>query len=61
MHPLIVLGIGLMVVSCVISGIDSVRTMRQGREPERRIRSFMLAAGMLVLGGILVASGAALS
>jgi hypothetical protein len=61
MHPLIVLGIGLMVLSCVISGIDSVRTMRQGREPERRLRSFMLAGGVLVAGGILVAIGAAAS
>jgi hypothetical protein len=61
MHPLIVLGIGLMVVSCVVSGIDSVRTMRQGREPERRIRAFVLAGGMLVLGGVLVAIGASVS
>lgn len=60
MPPLVILGLALMVVSCVASGYDSIRTMRHGRDPERRMRAFLLAAGLLVLGGILVAIGLAI-
>jgi hypothetical protein len=59
MPPLVILGIALMVVSCGVSGFDAVRTMRHGRDPERRMRAFLLAAGLLVGGGILVAVGLA--
>lgn len=58
MQPLIVLGLGLMAASCVISGIDIFRTIRSGRDPERRLRVFLIAAGLLVGGGILVLLGA---
>jgi hypothetical protein len=60
MPPLVILGLGLMVVSCVVSGFDAIRTMRHGREPERRMRAFLLAAGLLVGGGIMVAIGLAI-
>ncbi|WAC67020.1 hypothetical protein OVA14_04465 [Agrococcus sp. SL85] len=59
MPPLVILGIGLMVACMLVSGFDAVRTMRHGREPERRIRAFLLAAGLLVAGGICVAVGSA--
>ncbi len=57
MHPLVILGFCLMIACCVVSGIDVVRTIRQGREPERRLRAFLLAAGLLIGGGILVLIG----
>lgn len=57
MHPLIVLGFCLMIACCVVSAIDVVRTIREGREPERRMRAFLLAAALLVGGGILVLIG----
>ncbi|MDR7233821.1 hypothetical protein D8Y24_10905 [Agrococcus lahaulensis] len=60
MPPLVVLGLALMAASVVISGIDIVRTMRSGREPERRLRAFLLAAGVLIAGGILVVVGSTL-
>ncbi|MCH1881620.1 hypothetical protein [Agrococcus sp. ARC_14] len=60
MHPLIIIGFCLMVACCVVSGIDIFRTIREGREPERRMRSFLLAAGLLVGGGILVIIGVTL-
>lgn len=59
MHPLVVLGFGLMIACCVVSGIDIFRTIREGREPERRMRAFLLAASLLVGGGILVLIGVA--
>ncbi|WP_072314732.1 hypothetical protein [Agrococcus sp. Marseille-P2731] len=57
MHPLIVIGFGLMIACCVVSGFDIFRTIREGREPERRMRSFLLSAGLLVGGGVLVLIG----
>ncbi|MCR8671242.1 hypothetical protein [Agrococcus sp. HG114] len=60
MHPLVVLGLALMACSMLISGIDIVRTVRHGREPERRIRAFLLAGGVLIAGGVLVALGSTL-
>lgn len=60
MHPLVVIGLCVMVASCLVSGLDAVRTMRSGREPERRMRAFLLAGALLVGGGILVAIGASL-
>lgn len=57
MHPLVILGFALMVGCCIVSGIDIFRTIREGREPERRMRAFLLAAGLLVAGGILVLIG----
>ncbi|MGM1029192.1 MAG: hypothetical protein ACQEWM_04865 [Actinomycetota bacterium] len=60
MHPLVVLGLCAMVASCVVSGFDAVRTMRSGREPERRLRAFLLAGALLVGGGILVLIGVSL-
>lgn len=60
MHPLVVLGLSVMVASCFVSGFDAVRTMRAGRDPERRMRAFLLAGGLLVGGGILVLIGASL-
>lgn len=57
MNPLIIIGFCLMVACCVVSGIDIFRTIREGREPERRMRAFMLAAGLLVGGGVLVLIG----
>lgn len=60
MHPLIVVGLSVMVASCFVSGFDAVRTMRSGREPERRLRAFLLAAALLLGGGILVVIGASL-
>lgn len=60
MHPLIVVGLCVMVASCLVSGIDAVRTMRSGREPERRLRAFLLAGGLLLGGGVLVLIGASL-
>ncbi|KAA6436132.1 hypothetical protein FQ330_01515 [Agrococcus sediminis] len=60
MPPLVVLGLALMAASVVISGIDIVRTVRSGREPERRLRAFLLAAGVLIAGGILVVVGSTL-
>jgi hypothetical protein len=49
-----------MVASCLVSGVDAVRTMRSGREPERRMRAFLLAGGLLLGGGVLVVIGATL-
>ncbi|GAA1423590.1 hypothetical protein [Agrococcus citreus] len=60
MHPLVVLGLSIMVASCLVSGFDAVRTMRAGRDPERRMRAFLLAGGLLLGGGILVVIGASL-
>jgi hypothetical protein len=60
MHPLVVVGLCVMVASCLVSGFDAVRTMRSGREPERRMRAFLLAGGLLIGGGVLVAIGASL-
>lgn len=60
MHPLVVVGLCVMVASCLVSGFDAVRTMRSGREPERRMRAFLLAGGLLLGGGILVVIGASL-
>lgn len=57
MHPLIIIGLAVMVASMVVSGIDIFRTIREGREPERRMRAFLIAAGLLVGGGILVLIG----
>jgi UPF0716 family protein affecting phage T7 exclusion len=57
MHPLIILGFCLMVACCVVSGVDIFRTIREGREPERRMRAFLLSAGLLVVGGVLVLIG----
>lgn len=57
MQPLIVLGLCFMAASCIVSGIDIFRTIRAGRDPERRLRSFLIAAGLLVGGGILVLIG----
>ncbi|SFS10361.1 hypothetical protein SAMN04487783_1397 [Agrococcus baldri] len=57
MHPLIILGFCLMVACCVVSAVDIFRTIREGREPERRMRAFLLSAGLLVVGGILVLIG----
>lgn len=61
MPPLVVLGIALMIACCLVSGFDAVRTMRDGRDPERRLRWFLVAAGLLVAGGICVAVGSALA
>ncbi|GAA3591733.1 hypothetical protein GCM10010968_01180 [Agrococcus terreus] len=55
------LGIALMIACCLVSGFDAVRTMRDGRDPERRLRWFLVAAGLLVAGGICVAVGSALA
>ena len=60
MHPLVILGLCAMVASCFVSGFDAVRTMRSGRQPERRLRAFLLAAGVLIAGGILVVVGSSL-
>lgn len=60
MHPLVVVGIAVMVISCLVSGFDAVRSMRSGREPERRMRAFLLAGGLLLVGGVLVVIGASL-
>ena len=60
MPPLVILGICLMVASCAISGIDMIRTVRHGREPERRMRAFLLAGAVLIVGGILVVIGSSL-
>lgn len=57
MHPLIIIGFVLMVACCVVSAWDIFRTIREGREPERRMRSFLISAGLLVGGGILVLIG----
>ncbi|WP_206447956.1 hypothetical protein [Agrococcus sp. KRD186] len=57
MHPLIILGLCLMVACLVVSGVDIFRTIREGREPERRMRAFLLSAGLLVAGGVLVVLG----
>lgn len=57
MHPLIILGLCLMVACLVVSGVDIFRTIREGREPERRMRAFLLSAGLLVAGGVLVLIG----
>lgn len=57
MHPLIIIGFCLMVACCVVSGFDIFRTIREGRDPERRMRSFLIAAGLLIGGGILVLIG----
>lgn len=59
MPPLVILGLALMVASMAVSGFDAIRTMRHGREPERRMRAFLIAGGLLIGGGILVAIGAA--
>lgn len=60
MHPLVVVGLCVMVASCLVSGIDAVRSIRSGREPERRMRAFLIAGGLLLGGGILVVIGASL-
>ena len=60
MHPLVILGLCVMVASCFVSGFDAVRTMRSGRQPERRLRAFLLAGGLLLGGGVLVLIGASL-
>lgn len=60
MHPLVVAGLCVMVASCLVSGIDAVRSIRSGREPERRMRAFLIAGGLLLGGGILVVIGASL-
>lgn len=60
MHPLVVVGLLVMVASCLVSGIDAVRSIRSGREPERRMRAFLIAGGLLLGGGILVVIGASL-
>jgi hypothetical protein len=60
MHPLVVVGIAVMVISCLVSGFDAVRSMRSGREPERRMRAFLLAGGLLLVGGVIVVIGASL-
>jgi hypothetical protein len=57
MHPLIILGLCLMLACLVVSGVDIFRTIREGREPERRMRAFLLSAGLLVAGGVLVVLG----
>lgn len=57
MHPLIAIGFALMIACCVVSGYDIFRTIREGREPERRMRSFLLSAGLLIGGGVLVLIG----
>lgn len=57
MHPLIIIGLAVMVASMVVSGVDIFRTIREGREPERRMRAFLISAGLLVGGGILVLVG----
>lgn len=57
MHPLIPIGLMLMIASLVVSGYDIFRTIREGREPERRLRSFLIAAALLIGGGILVLVG----
>ena len=57
---IIVLGLCAMVASCFVSGFDAVRTMRSGRQPERRLRAFLLAGGLLLVGGVLVLIGASL-
>lgn len=57
MHPLIIIGLAVMVASMVVSGIDIFRTIREGREPERRMRAFLFSAALLVGGGILVLVG----
>ncbi|WP_405218753.1 hypothetical protein [Agrococcus sp. Ld7] len=57
MHPLIPIGLMLMVASLVVSGYDIFRTIREGREPERRLRSFLISAALLIGGGILVIIG----
>ena len=60
MHPRIVLGLCILVASCLVSGFDAVRTMRSGRDPERRMRAFLIAGGLLLGGGVLVLIGATL-
>ncbi|MGC5076426.1 hypothetical protein [Agrococcus sp. DT81.2] len=60
MHPLVVVGLCAMVASCFVSGIDAIRSMRSGREPERRMRAFLIAGGLLLGGGILVLIGVSL-
>lgn len=57
MHPLIPLGLMLMVASLLVSGYDIFRTIREGREPERRLRSFLISAALLIGGGVLVIIG----
>lgn len=57
MHPLIFLGLCFMVACLVVSAVDIFRTIREGREPERRMRAFLLSAGLLVVGGVLVLIG----
>lgn len=57
MHPLIPIGLMLMVASLVVSGYDIFRTIREGREPERRLRSFLISAALLIGGGIVVIIG----
>lgn len=57
MHPLIIIGFALMVGCCLVSAWDIFRTIREGREPERRMRAFLISAGLLVGGGILVLIG----
>lgn len=61
MQPLVALGIALMVVSCIVSGVDAIRAARFGREPERRIRAFLLAGGILLVGVVLVTAGTLLA
>lgn len=60
MHPLVIAGLCAMVASCVVSGVDAVRSIRSGREPERRMRAFLLAGGLLLGGGVLVLIGVSL-
>ena len=57
MHPLIILGFCLMIASMAVSGVDIFRTIRHGREPERRMRAFLISAALLVGGGVLVLIG----
>lgn len=57
MHPLIPIGLLLMVASLIVSGYDIFRTIREGREPERRLRSFLISAALLIGGGVVVIIG----
>lgn len=57
MHPLIPIGLMLMVASLIVSGYDIFRTIREGREPERRLRSFLISAALLIGGGLVVIIG----
>lgn len=61
MPPLTIIGFTFMVASLIVSGFDAVRTMREGREPERRMRAFLIAGALLIVGGVLVVISAVTS